>query len=255
MNISEIKSFLDEKTLQYNNFRFIETDPIQVPRSFSRRENIEISGFLAATIAWGNRASIIKNARRLMSQLDNNPYDFLMSATDDELNRASKFVHRTFNPDDTLFFLASLKNIYKNCGGLEAVFTEGFRRDGSVKSSLEFYRTVFLGNSCPGRTRKHISDVTRNSAAKRLNMFLRWMVRKDDNGVDFGLWDSIPASALMLPLDVHTGNTARKIGLLKRMQNDWKAVEEITAVLRDFDPLDPVKYDFALFGLGVFEKF
>lgn len=255
MNISEIKIFLDEKTLQYNHPRFIETDPIQIPRSFSRKENIEISGFLTATIAWGNRAAIIKNARKLMTQLDNNPYDFLISASDRELRHASQFVHRTFNPDDTLFFLTSLKNIYQNSGGLETVFTEGFKLENSVKSALEHFRRIFLGISYPERIKKHVSDVTRNSAAKRLNMFLRWMVRKDNCGVDFGIWNSIPASALMLPLDVHTGNTARKLELLTRTQNDWKAVEEITAVLRDFDPDDPVKYDFALFGLGVFEKF
>lgn len=255
MNTGEIKNFLDEKTLQYNHPRFIETDPIQIPRSFSRKENIEISGFLAATIAWGNRAAIIKNARKLMVQLDNNPYDFLISASDNELRHASEFVHRTFNSGDTLFFLQSLKNIYQNCGGLETIFTEGFNLENSVKSALEHFRPIFLGASYPDRIKKHVSDVARNSAAKRLNMFLRWMVRKDENGVDFGIWNSIPASALMLPLDVHTGNTARKLGLLTRTQNDWKAVEEITAVLRSFDPDDPVKYDFALFGLGVFEKF
>lgn len=255
MNISELKEFLDEKAAHYNHPRFVETDPIQIPHRFSQKENIEIAGLLTATIAWGNRQSIIKNASRFMTLLENQPFQFITEASERELKMASDFTHRTFNHADTLFFLQSLRHIYGNRGGLEAVFSEGFRQEGSVWSALKNFRTVFLETGGPLRTRKHLPDVTAGSAAKRLNMFLRWMVRNDRCGVDFGLWKQIPASALMLPLDLHTGNVGRKLGLLTRRQNDRKAVEEITTHLRNFDPADPVKYDFALFGLGIFEKF
>lgn len=254
MNNLDLKEFLDEKVKKFNQQVFIETDPIQVPRKFTEKEDIEIAAFLTATIAWGNRTAIIKNGLKLVALMDNQPHDFILNATSPELKRFSQFVHRTFNGDDCLYFICSLRNIYRNLGGLQTVFETGFEHQNSVKSALTFFYRVFFENSGE-RTRKHISNVEKGSSAKRLNMFLRWMVRNDKSKVDFGLWEKIPSSALMLPLDLHTGNVGRKLGLLKRKSNDWKAVEEITNVLRSFDPIDPIRYDFALFGLGAFEKF
>ena len=253
--IENIQSFLDQKYLSFNHPIFIETDPIQVPAQFTTKENIEIAGFLAATLAWGQRPTIIRNALKLVILMKNNPIDFLLNIQEEDWDGFSDFKHRTFNGTDCLFFLKSLRNIYKNHGGLEPVFTRGFQTDGSIYSAFVYFRKVFFELEHEHRTEKHVSDVDKGAAAKRLNMFLRWMVRSDKAGVDFGLWKQIPVSALMLPLDIHTGNVARKLGLLTRTQNDWRAVEEITARLREFDPQDPIKYDFALFGLGVFEKF
>jgi len=252
--ISELKDFLDEKVEKYNQYTFIETDPIQVPKLFSEKENIEIAAFLTATIAWGSRTAIINSANKLMHLMDFQPVDFVLNATETELSTLKKFVHRTFNGNDCIYFICSLRNIYKNHSGLYEVFKKGFQKSNSVKSSLVNFYNIFYERRGE-RTRKHISNIIAGASAKRLNMFLRWMVRKDKAGVDFGLWNEIPASALMLPLDVHTGNVGRKLGLLNRKSNDWKAVEEITSSLRNFDSEDPIKYDFALFGLGVFEKF
>ena len=259
----DFKEMLDSKVDQYNNFDFIHSDPIQIPHRFSGKEDIEIAAFLTATISWGQRKSIINNAFRLMDLMDNSPYEFLMdtaatgngftSSTNPDIKRIRNFVHRTFNGDDCLYFMESLGNIYLHHNGLEEVFNRGYRMEGTIYGALNHFRNTFLSVPHATRIRKHISDVTANSSAKRLNMFLRWMVRSDDQEVDFGLWKNIPASALMLPLDIHSGNVARELGLLVRKQNDWKAVEEITSVLRSFDPSDPVKYDFALFGIGAFE--
>ena len=253
--ITETKEFLDEKVISFNHLSFIETDPIQVPRLFTTKENIEIAGFLAATLAWGQRPTIIRNATKLISLMKNDPIEFLMKTPEEEWDVFQDFKHRTFNGADSIFFLKSLKNIYLNHGGLEQVFTKGYQLEHSIFSSLDYFRKVFFELEHLHRTEKHVSDVQKGAAAKRLNMFLRWMIRSDKTGVDFGLWKQIPSSALMLPLDVHTGNVARKLGLLTRTQNDWRAVEEVTAKLQEFDPEDPIKYDFALFGLGVFEKF
>ncbi|NJO89266.1 MAG: TIGR02757 family protein [Chloroflexia bacterium] len=250
--ISNIKEFLDEKYNLYNRPSFIETDPIQVPHLFSETEDIEIAAFLSATIAWGNRKIIIKNAKTIISLLDNSPYDFIINCKDFELERLKSFKHRTFNGEDFVFFLKSLQNIYKNHGGLRNVFEMDFV---DVRTSLAHFQEIFFSIEHPARTVKHVPDVLKKSAAKRLNMFLMWMVRKDNRGVHFGLWNKIPQSKLKLPLDVHTANVGRKLGLLKRKQNDWLAVEEITDSLKKFDFEDPVRYDFALFGLGVFEKF
>jgi uncharacterized protein (TIGR02757 family) len=252
--MNELKDFLDEKVLKYNQLFFIETDPIQVPKFFLGKENIEIAAFLTATIAWGNRLSIIKNATKLMALMDNQPHDFVLNASSSDQKNLENFVHRTFNGSDCIFFIRSLRNIYVKYGGLQYLFELGFHKDESVKSALTGFYNVFfeIGGE---RSRKHVSNVEKGASAKRLNMFLRWMVRNDKNGVDFGLWNGIPKSALMLPLDIHTGNVARKLGLLQRKSNDWQAVEEVTQVLRLFDPTDPIKYDFALFGLGAFEKF
>lgn len=254
-NSENIKTFLDQKVISFNHSTFIETDPIQVPRLFITKENIEISGFLAATLAWGQRPTIIRNALKLISLMNNDPIEFLMKTPEEEWDVFQDFKHRTFNGADSIFFLKALKNIYLNHGGLEQVFTKGYQLENSIFSSLDYFRKVFFKLEHLHRTEKHVSDMQKGAAAKRLNMFLRWMIRSDKSGVDFGLWKQIPASVLMLPLDVHTGNVARKLGLLTRTQNDWRAVEEVTAKLREFDPDDPIKYDFALFGLGVFEGF
>jgi uncharacterized protein (TIGR02757 family) len=251
---SDLKDFLDEKVLKYNQPFFIETDPIQVPKNFSGKENIEIAAFLTATISWGNRQSIIKNAIKLMALMENQPHDFVLNAPASDFKNLNHFVHRTFNGNDCVYFIQSLKNIYQNHNGLQAVFETGFRKENEVKSALtEFHKKFFEIEG--ERSRKHVSNVEKGASAKRLNMFLRWMVRNDKSKVDFGLWNGIPQSALLLPLDIHTGNVARKLGLLQRKSNDWKAVEEVTKSLREFDPADPVKYDFALFGLGIFESF
>ncbi|MEZ7868092.1 MAG: TIGR02757 family protein [Paludibacteraceae bacterium] len=245
----EVRKLLDKAVGLYNHVDFIENDPIQIPHRFTQKEDIEIAGFLAASIAWGQRKSIIKNANLLMDLMDNSPYQFLME--EKEFVRFNRFVHRTFNGIDCHFFLNSLKNIYQNYGGLEQVFTDGFQKNETIFGALHHFRNLFLNMPHEARSRKHLSDVTTNSAAKRLNMFLRWMVRKDDTGVDFGLWRNIPMSALMLPLDVHTGDVGHALGLISRKQNDWKTVEEITGILRTFDAQDPIKYDFALFGMGI----
>ena len=248
----EVRKLLDNAVALYNHVDFIENDPIQIPHRFTRKEDIEIAGFLAAAISWGQRKTILNNANQLMDLMDNSPYDFVMEGKDFET--VSCFIHRTFNGVDCGFFLRSLRNIYQQYGGLEQVFTEGFHREKTMFVTLKHFRSIFLEIPHERRTEKHISDVASNSSAKRLNMFLRWMVRKDEQEVDFGLWQGIPASALMLPLDVHTGDVSRSLGLLQRKQNDWKAVEEITGILRTFDAQDPVKYDFALFGMGINSK-
>jgi uncharacterized protein (TIGR02757 family) len=254
-SIADIKILLDEKAAFYNNPKFIETDPIQVPKLFSRKEDIEIAAFLASTIAWGQRSVIIRNAMRLIGMMDNAPFDFVLNSEEKDLRVFNKFSHRTFNNDDCKYFVFSLKNIYRNHGGMQKVFENGFHDGNSVKDAFAVFYKLFFGMEVfLPRTRKHISNVAAGSACKRLNMFLRWMIRNDDAGVDFGLWGGIPPSALMLPLDVHVGRITRKLGILNRKQNDWKAVEEATSFLKLLDPNDPVKYDFALFGLGAFEK-
>ncbi len=250
-DFEQLKQLLEEKYLQFNTPDFIPSDPIQIPHRFSRKEDIEISGFLAATIAWGNRKMIIRNALRMIDLMGGRPYDFVVSATDKDIDAIDNFTHRTFNVEDFRYFLKALGNIYRNYGGLEQVFTQGYEKDKTIKSAIAHFRSIFFELPHPRRTEKHVSCVSRGSAAKRINMFLMWMVRDDGRGVHFGLWKKIPASALMLPLDVHTGNSARALGLLNRKQNDWKAVEEVTDNLRKFDPQDPVKYDFALFGLDL----
>ena len=251
MNKSELKEFLDEKVIQYNTFDFIESDPIQIPHLYSLKEDIEIAGFLSATIAWGNRKMIIDNAKKLMDLMGNSPYDFVMSHSEEHLESLDSFVHRTFNSIDAKTFMKALQNIYKNHNGLEAVFSKN-QEENSMQKSIHEFKKLFFEIKHLQRTQKHISDPLNNSAAKRINMYLRWMIR-NDNKVDFGIWKSISTSKLSCPLDVHSGNVARKLGLLKRKQNDAKALAELDLALRKLDKKDPVKYDFALFGLGVFE--
>ena len=250
----EIISFLNYKSNQYNNIKFIETDPIQIPHLFNKKEDVEISGFLTSTISWGNRKSIIKSAEKLIELLDHSPYDFILNHKKRDLDTLKPFVHRTFNGIDLIQFVKSLKHIYRNYNGLEEIFRKNIK-DDSLQYAIHKMKKIFFEIPHTNRTKKHISDPMRGSAAKRINMFLRWMVRDDTRGVDFGIWKSISPRYLSCPLDVHTGNVARKLGLIQRKQNDHKAVMELDKKLREFDLIDPVKYDFALFGLGVFEKF
>jgi uncharacterized protein (TIGR02757 family) len=254
MDAADLKSFLDEKVLQYNNPNFIESDPVQIPHLFSLKEDREIAGFLAATIAWGNRKIIINNAKKMMELMGGSPYDFVMSHNENHLETLQTFVHRTFNGIDFTTFIAALKHIYTNHNGLEGVFNK-YQSSDSLQPSINQFKKVFFEIEHQNRTQKHVSDPLAGSAAKRINMYLRWMVRNDNAGVDFGLWKNISPALLSCPLDVHSGNVARKLGLLTRKQNDAKALLELDTQLRDLDPADPVKYDFALFGLGVFEGF
>jgi|ERR1035437_7408922 uncharacterized protein (TIGR02757 family) len=273
----ELHSFLEENFERYNRPDFIKSDPISIPHLFSKKQDIEIAGFLTATIAWGQRPTIIKNANELMNRMDMAPHDFIMNHTKKDLLQFKNFKHRTFNGIDCTFFLRSLQNIYRKHKSMEDVFSplslnnraksEGWERSsgvgpvpigasgGEAKEAITNFRKTFFSIPHPQRIEKHVSNPEANSSSKRLNMFLRWMVRKDKCGVDFGIWNNIKMSELMCPLDVHSGNVARKLGLLHRKQNDWQSVEELTSRLRVFDRKDPAKYDFALFGLGVFEKY
>ncbi|WP_417195621.1 TIGR02757 family protein [Bizionia sp.] len=254
LNKTELKTFLDEKVAQYNTRDFLETDPIKIPHTFSKKEDIEIAAFLTATIAWGNRKSIINNAQRMMQLLDQEPYQFIINHKESDLKALEPFVHRTFNGLDFITFISGLQHIYTNHNGLEAVF-EKHAEASSLQSAIHHFKKVFFEIEHLPRTQKHISDPLKNSAAKRINMFLRWMVRPENTGVDFGIWKSLYTKQLSCPLDVHSGNVARKLGLLTRKQNDGKALLELDTSLRKLDANDPVKYDFALFGLGVFESF
>ena len=251
MDDTELKQFLDCQAARFDNPDFISEDPISVPHRFSRPDDIAIAGFLAATIAWGQRKSIVKSAHTLINWMDGSPHDFIVNCTAADLLPFEKFVYRTFNGTDCVTFLRSLHNIYINHGGLENVVTEGFKSTGSIRGALTHLFQVFFEIDHQHRTEKHLANPDRGSASKRTNMYLRWMVRQSGTGVDFGIWRNIPQSALQIPLDVHVGNVSRQLGLLTRRQNDWQAVEELTARLRQFCPDDPVKYDFALFSLGV----
>ncbi len=251
MTQEELKDFLNFKADQYNSPLFIESDPIQLPHRFSKKEDVEITSFLVSTIAWGNRKSIIKSGENLLMVMQDSPFDFIKNYNE-ELAKDLKFVHRTFNKNDLDFFFRSLKSIYDN-GGLENAFKANSSVFGSQGRIINF-RKIFLETFHEDRSQKHISNPDKNSAAKRLNMFLRWMVRNDNKGVDFGIWDSISPSELSIPLDVHTANISRQLGLVNRKQNDGKMLEELMIQLREFDPIDPSKYDYALFGIGAFEK-
>lgn len=250
MKETDLRQLLDEKYKLYNNLQFIKTDPISIPHRFKLKQDIEISGFLTATIAWGQRISIIKNAKKMMQLMDDAPFDFILHHQPIDLKKISGFVHRTFNDTDFLTFIEALKNIYIHHHSLENLFVS----PNGIKDGIVNFRNAFFTIPHLPRTQKHLANPLKKSSAKRINMFLRWMVRKDNSGVDFGIWKNINPCDLLLPLDVHTANVGRKLGLLTRKQNDWQAVEELTNNLRKFDANDPVKYDYALFGLGVFEK-
>lgn len=253
MTDDEIKEFLDFKAQQYNNPSFIEQDPISIPHQFSTKEDIEISAFLTATISWGNRKAILKAANVLMGIMGESPFDFVMNANSIEIKRTASFYYRTFNVSDLTYFIQSLRNVYAHHGGLETIFSKN--ANNNLHDSIINFRTIFFELPHEERTEKHVSNPSKGSAAKRLHMMLRWLVRKDSNGVDFGIWKQISPSILSIPLDLHSGNTARKLGLLSRKQNDLKALIELDSICRIFDPDDPAKYDFALFGLGVNEGF
>ncbi len=250
----ELKEFLDFKADRYNRPDFIENDPIAIPHRYSRKEDIEIAGFLISTISWGNRKLIVQNGHRMMDHLGNSPYDFVLHHKARDLEKIQSFVHRTFNGRDFTFFIKSLKNIYLRHQGLERIFLSHATPD-SLRESIHHFKQYFFELPHEKRICKHVPDPMEGSAAKRINMYLRWMVRADKSGVDFGIWNRISPGALSCPLDLHSGSVARKLGILGRKQNDDRAVKELDTSLRILDPDDPVKYDFALFGLGIFEKF
>ena len=259
MKKEALQDFLDQKALEYEHPFFLEEDPIQLPHRYHRKEDIEISGFLVALIAWGNRKSILKSGDRLLELLDHAPYDYVMGHTPKDLKTLRSFVHRTFQGEDLTFMLSALRRLYVEEGGLEGFFSGRAPQENTILSPLQTriseLRSFVFEAPHQKRIEKHLADPRAGSAAKRINMFLRWMVRPAQKGVDFGLWPGIGCHELSCPLDVHTATVARKLGLLQRKQNDAKTVVELDAALRSFDPEDPVKYDFALFGLGAYEKF
>lgn len=256
MTKSELRNFLNDKYVQYNNFDFIEDDPIKIPHSYSKIEDVEISGLFASILAWGNRKSIIRNATNLMERMDNSPFDFITNFQESDLTVFTDFKHRTFNAQDCTTFAFALQKIYKQHKTLGNCFSKLFKEHNTQQEALHHFKKVFFENAYADRSTKHLPDPLKGSASKRVCMYFRWMTRKDENGVDLGIWnDLIPTAKLHLPLDVHTSNVGRSLGLLTRKQNDWKAVSEITSKLSKLDPNDPTKYDFALFGLGVNEGF
>ncbi|MBL3656211.1 TIGR02757 family protein [Fulvivirga sediminis] len=260
MNIADsekLKQFLDVKVQEYNETGFIANDPVSIPHLYTKRQDIEIAGFIAAVLAWGQRVTIINKCKELFSLMDNAPYDFIVNHEENDLKRFLSFKHRTFNATDTLYFIEYFKNFYESHQSLEEAFLIGMKRNSdNVEVGLKnFHHQFFSLPDAPQRTKKHIATPERKSACKRINMFLRWMVRKDDKGVDFGFWENIKPSQLICPCDLHVDRVARKLGLITRKQTDWQTAVELTAHLKTFDAEDPVKYDFALFGLGVEEKF
>ena len=253
MDSSTLHEFLDEKAAFYENPIFIESDPIQIPHQFQKKQDIEIAGLLTAIIAWGNRTSILNSARKMMELLDHDPYSFVCGHSPKDLKALDGFVHRTFQTTDLQFMIRALQQAYSIEVSLENFFIGS--AESSMAERIHQFRAFMLQTPHEKRSEKHLADPLKGSAAKRIHMFLRWMVRSNTQGVDFGIWKQISTAELSCPLDVHSGNVARKLGLLKRHQNDAKAVAELDQSLRRIDPKDPVKYDFALFGLGVFENF
>jgi uncharacterized protein (TIGR02757 family) len=246
---SELKELLEEKSSKYESLDFIKDDPIQIPHLFSKKEDIEIAGFFSATIAWGQRVTIIRNAKRILTLMDNEPHDFILNHTEKDLKSISGFVHRTFNNGDLVYFFKALKNIYSNHNGLESSFRT--KPNLGIAENLESFKRLFFEVEHLSRTEKHISNPIKKSSAKRLCMYLRWMIRSNAKGVDFGIWNNYKPAELKIPLDIHTGNVSRHLGLLNRKQNDWNSVEELSKNLSLFDANDPIKYDFALFSMGV----
>jgi uncharacterized protein (TIGR02757 family) len=256
---NDLKKFLDQKVIQFNNPSFIKDDPVCIPHLFSKKQDIEIAGFFAAIFAWGIRKTIINKSKLLLQLMDNAPYDFCLHHSDTDLRNVERFCHRTFNDTDLLYFISFLKFHYSKHLSLESAFFNKQtmqQSNNAVKNSLNyFYEYFFSLEDVPARTKKHIASPQKNSTCKRLNMYLRWMVRNDDKGVDFGIWKKISPSQLICPVDVHVARVAKHFNLLKRKQVDWQAAVELTEALKKFDKEDPVKYDFALFGLGISEKF
>ena len=251
----ELRIFLDSKVAQFNQPSFIEHDPVLIPHRFRKLQDIEISGFIAATLAWGQRKTIINKTTELLKMMDDAPHDFVLHHSEKDLKRISGFKHRTFTGTDALYFIDFFKRYYTSHHSLEDAFSVSFQKGGARLALSEFRKNFFSADYAPVRTRKHVSSPDRKSACKRLNMFLRWMVRNDSNGVDFGCWKNISPAHLICPVDLHVERVARKLKLIRRKAVDWETAEELTRRLRKFDPLDPVKYDFALFGLGLVEKF
>ncbi|TSJ37193.1 TIGR02757 family protein [Mucilaginibacter corticis] len=257
--IENLRSFLDVKVAQYNQPGFIANDPVSIPHMFTKKQDIEIMGFWAATLAWGQRVTIINKCKELIALMDGAPYDFIINHEEIDLKKLLHFKHRTFNDIDTLYFISFFRYHYERHESLEDAFIppNSLKEElnGVVENCLNHFRKYFFSlPDYPHRTKKHVSSPSQKSTCKRLNMFLRWMVRKDDNGVDFGIWNQIKPSDLIMPCDLHVDRVARKLNLITRKQTDWQTAIELTEHLREFDPADPVKYDFALFGLGIEER-
>jgi uncharacterized protein (TIGR02757 family) len=256
MKADKLKDFLDKKVEEYNKPSFIEHDPICIPHLFRKKQDIEIAGFFASIFAWGNRTTIINKSKELMKMMDDQPHQFITEHSERDLQRMLLFKHRTFNATDLLYFILFLKEHYRTSSTLETAFTGNDKKLTGVEQALTYFHDYFFSlPDAPVRTRKHIATPARHSTCKRLNMFLRWMVRKDNAGVDFGIWKHLQPASLICPIDVHVARVANRFGLIDRKQVDWFTALELTSHLKKFDPLDPVKYDFALFGLGVVEKF
>jgi uncharacterized protein (TIGR02757 family) len=254
LSFIELKSFLDEKYDQFNVSAFIDDDPVSIPHRYTSKADIEIAAFLTATISWGNRKAILKSANRMMELMGDAPHDFVMHHTARDLKSLQGFVHRTFNAEDLADFIRALKSLYEEHASMEHLFAQTIALHGNTSPAISAFKQRFFSGPHAARAEKHVSDPLAGSSAKRINMFLRWMVRADKNRVDLGIWKNISPAHLSIPLDVHSGNVARQLGMLTRKQNDARAVEELDAVLRTLDPVDPVKYDYALFGLGAIEK-
>jgi uncharacterized protein (TIGR02757 family) len=255
--VTPSKNYLDKLVLKYNTLEFISNDPICIPHLFTKTQDIEIMGFFAAIFAWGNRTTIINKCKELIWRMDNSPHDFVLNHSDEDLKRLLGFKHRTFNDTDLLYTISFFKHWYTHNPSLEIAFSQFIRKgDATVENGLNGFRETFFNQKdAPTRTKKQVASPLQNSACKRINMYLRWMVRTDQNGVDFGLWKQIKPAQLVCPLDVHVQRVAIQLGLLHREQSDWRAAIELTETLKKFDPKDPVKYDFALFGLGVNQDF
>jgi uncharacterized protein (TIGR02757 family) len=253
MMAGHLKEFLDQKVEEYNQPAFIKDDPVSIPHLFTKRQDIEIAGFFSAVFAWGNRTAIINKSKELMGRMENSPFNFIKDHSAKDLERLKGFKHRTFNDDDLFYFVGSLQHHYSKYDSLETVFFADKEYD--AEKALIHFKDNFFSLDHLKRTEKHISSPLQKSTCKRLNMFLRWMIRSDRQGVDFGLWQNVSASKLICPIDLHVARVAKKLGLLKRKQVDWLAAVELTDALRQFDKDDPVKYDFALFNLGIIEKF
>ena len=251
MSLEEMRELLERLHDRYNNEDFIEADPISVPHSFVNPVDREVAGFLAATIAWGNRRAIVKSAHRMMRYMDNAPEDFVRNATEGDMEYLRTYVHRTFNGVDFQDFVRGLRHILAEWGSVGNYFETRYEQHGDLRPVLSDFRRDFFSVEHDSHSEKHLSSIDKGAACKRLCMYLRWFVRRDDRGVDFGLWQRIPMSALYMPLDIHTGRMGRNLGLLSRKQSDWKAVEELTASLRELSAEDPVRYDYSLFGLGI----
>ena len=252
MTRSELKAFLEEQYYRFNTPEFIPKDPISVPHKFTKVQDIEISGFWVAMLSWGKRETIVNKGNELMVLMDNSPHDFVLNCSDRDLKRLMGFKHRTFNSTDSLYFVEFFKNYYQSHSSLEQAFIPDKGGFTDMKSSISYFHQQFFNSDyAPERTKKHVATPDRNSACKRINMFLRWMVREDNRGVDFGIWNKIKPRDLICPCDVHVERTARSLGLISRKQPDWKTATELTENLRLFDVEDPVKYDFALFGLSI----